>query len=257
MGFFSDLLGNIPIVGDVIEFGSNLLGMESDRAVAGQDRAEAQRQFNAQMDYNKKATQYRVQDALKAGIHPLAALGVSSNVSPTVSAGGSQPGHHISRAGRVLSNMIRERFGQQKESADLDNEAKRLRNQVIREELRHLRQPGIPVNGGAQLVGSFKPSNEKSLLEPAYDLLGRPRMVVNQDVLENDSDNAGYLATLKNAIASGWVNPVTGRITSRQLRMKIADDYYRRTGRRIENLEEIYFSPAEVGFAAAQLARGI
>lgn len=251
MGFFSDLLGNIPIVGDVIEFGSNLLGMESDRAVAGQDRAEAQRQFNQQMDFQKNATQYRVQDALKAGINPLAALGVSSNVSPTVSAGGSQPGHHMARAGRALANMMRERFGQQKESADLDNEAKRLRNQVIREELRHLRQPGIPVNGGAELVPAFKSDGRKMLYDVAYDLQGRPRLMVNQDVTENDSDNAGYRSALATAFASGQINPFTGRVKSRQLQMLIDDMYHQSTGRHITNLDELYISPTEAGFAAS------
>lgn len=257
MGFFSSLLGSIPIVGDVLEFGGNLLGMESDRAVAGQDRQEAQRQFSAQMDFQKNQTQYRVQDALKAGINPLAALGVSSNVSPTVSAGGSQPGHHMSKAMSALGNMFRSKFGLEKESAELDNEAKRLRNEVIRTELNHLRQPGIPVNGGAQMVPTFRPNNEKSIFEPAYDLEGRPRLVVNQDVMENDSDNAAYISSLRNAITSGQVHPISGKVMSRQLRMKIADDYYRRTGRNIENLEELYFSPFEALTASYQLARGI
>lgn len=257
MGFFSKLLGGIPLVGDLLEFGGNLLGMESDRAVAGSDRQEAQRQFNAQMDFQKNQTQYRVQDALKAGINPLAALGVSSNVSPTVSAGGSQPGYHMSRAMSALGNMFRSKFRLDKESAELDIEAKRLRNDVIRTELNHLRQPGLPVNRGAQLVRPFSPNNEKSLFEPVYDLEGRPRLMVNQDVTENDSDNAAYIASLKNAIVSGQIHPISGKVMSRQLRMKIADDFYRRTGRRIENLDELYFSPFEVLTASYQLGRGI
>ncbi len=242
---------DIPIVGDVIEFGSSLLGMESDRAVAGQDRAEAQRQFNEQMDFQKNQTQYRVQDALKAGINPLAALGVSSNVSPTVSAGGSQPGHHMARAGRVLANIFRERFGQLKESNDLDNEAKRLRNEMMQAELDIMRQPGLPINGGAQLTPAFRPDGRKMLYDVAYDLQGRPRLMVNQDVTENDSDNAGYRSALATAFASGQINPLTGRVRSRQLQMLIDDMYYQSTGRHITNLDELYISPTELGFAAA------
>lgn len=251
MGFFSDILNSIPIVGDVLEFGGNLLGMESDRAVAGQDRQEAQRQFNLQREDNHNATHIRVKDALKAGINPLAALGVSSNVSPTVSAGGSQPGHHMSKAMSALGNMFRSKFRLDKESAELDNEAKRLRNDVIRTELNHLRQPGLPVNGGAQLTSSFRPDGRKMLYDVAYDLNGRPRLMVNQDVTENDSDNAGYRSALATAFASGQINPLTGRVRSRQLQMLIDDMYHQSTGRHITNLDELYISPAEFGFAAA------
>ena len=235
----------------LFSFIGDLLGMESDRAVAGQDRSEAQRQFNTQMDFQKNQTQYRVQDALKAGINPLAALGVSSNVSPTISAGGSQPGHHMSSAMRQLGNMFNSKFRLEKESAELDNEAKRLRNDVIRTELNHLRQPGIPINGGAQIVPAFRPDGRKMLYDVAYDLNGRPRLVVNQDVTENDSDNAGYRSALATAFASGQINPLTGRVRSRQLQMLIDDMYHQSTGRHITNLGELYISPTEVGFAAA------
>ena len=194
------MMGLFSVFGDVLDFAGGLLGMESDRAVAGQDRQEAQRQFNTQVDFQKNQTQYRVQDALKAGINPLAALGVSSNVSPTISAGGTQPGHHMSKAMSAIGNMFRSKFRLDKESAELDNEAKRLRNDVLRTELQHMSQPGIPINGGAQTVPVFRPSNEKYLFQPVYDFQGRPRLMVNQDITENDSDNAGYLSALKNAL---------------------------------------------------------
>lgn len=257
MGFFSSLLSGTPIVADVLDFAGGLLGMESDRAIAGQDRQEAQRQFNAQMDFQKNQTQYRVQDALKAGINPLAALGVSSNVSPTVSAGGSQPGHHMSKAMSALGNMIRSKFGLEKESAELDNEAKRLRNEALRTELQHISQPGIPINGGAQIVPGFRPADEKYLFQPVYDFHGRPRLMVNQDITENDSDNPAYISALKSALFSGGVNWITGKITDPQLRRRIAEDYYRNTGQRIKNLDELYFSPAEALASVIQLARGI
>lgn len=239
------------LFGDLLDFSGGLFGMESDRSQAGADRQEAQRQFNTQMDFQKNQTQYRVQDALKAGINPLAALGVSSNVSPTISAGGSQPGHHMSKAMSALGNMFRSKFRLDKESAELDNEAKRLRNDVIRTELNHLRQPGIPSNGGAQMVPTFRPDGRKMLYDVAYDLNGRPRLMVNQDVTENDSDNAGYRSALATAFASGQINPFTGRVRSRQLQMLIDDMHYQSTGRHITNLDELYISPAEFGFAAA------
>ena len=48
-------------------------------------------QFNALMDYEKKKTQWRVADARNAGIHPLYALGQSSGVSPVSFSPGGGP----------------------------------------------------------------------------------------------------------------------------------------------------------------------
>ena len=163
----------------------------------------------------------------------------------------------MSKAMSAIGNMFRSKFRLDKESAELDNEAKRLRNDVIRTELNHLLQPGIPVNGGAQLTRPFRPNGDKSLFIPVYDIEGRPRLMVNQDVTENDTDNAGYISSLATMIANGQIDRLTGRVKDRQLRMKIENDYYRRTGRNIENLEEIYFSPTEVAAAAALIGRGI
>lgn len=137
-----------------------LMGSSSSSKQASKDRAESRRQFNEQMDFNKNATQYRVQDALKAGINPLAALGVSSNVSPTVSTGGGsdagyQKGNAITRAAEHLSKIFNR---QEKESRDLDLEAKRIRNRIAKEELNHLLQPGLVSNGSVD----DSPSNPKN-----------------------------------------------------------------------------------------------
>ena len=51
---------------------------------------ESVRQFNIQDEYNKNRMQYTVQDAIKAGVNPVAAIGGSGgNYSPTISAGGA------------------------------------------------------------------------------------------------------------------------------------------------------------------------
>lgn len=137
-----------------------LLGSSSSSKEASKNRKEARRQFNIQQDNFMNQTQYRVQDALKAGINPLAALGVSSNVSPTFSAGGGsdagyQKGNAISRAAEHLSNIFNR---QEKESRDLDLEAKRIRNRIAKEELNHLLQPGLVSNGSVD----DSPSNPKN-----------------------------------------------------------------------------------------------
>lgn len=56
---------------------------------ARRNRQMAQHQFNEQMDHSVRR---RVEDAKRAGIHPLFALGASAGASPTLSAGGGRSG---------------------------------------------------------------------------------------------------------------------------------------------------------------------
>lgn len=240
------------MIGSIIGAAGDLFGGLMSNHNSRKDRAESARQFNEQMDFNKNATQYRVQDALKAGINPLAALGVSSNVSPTMHAGGSDGGAgYFSNAIRSLSNIFNR---QEKESRDLDLEAKRIRNQMAREELNILRQPGI--DSGNQNMEQPPVGTDEYLFRFAYDLDGNPRLMVNQDITENDSDNAGYMSSLASAYSRGYINKLTGEITNPQMRRKLASDYERATGRRLMHSEKMYVSPAELAIIAAQAVAG-
>lgn len=205
-------------------------------------------QFDAQRFDNHNATQIRVKDALKAGINPLAALGVSSNVSPTIMSSGSASGGRFSKFSNMLFSFF-DRFAEQKsESNELDLESKRLQNDILRAELTHLRQPGL-VSGNASMeqppIGT-----DSQIFRVAYDLNGDPRLMVNQDITENDSDNAGYISSLQYAYRHGGIS-LNGHVRSPQLRMKIADDYYRATGRPLQNADRLYISPSELAIAAA------
>lgn len=239
------LSAGISAAGSLI---GGLMGSRSEAAEASKNRKESRRQFNEQMDFNKNATQYRVQDALKAGINPLAALGVSSNVTPTFSVGGTsgsgyQKGNAISSAFEKLSSIFNR---QEKESRDLDLEAKRIRNRIAKEELNHLRQPGL--SGGNSSMEQPPMGVDSQLFRVAYDLNGDPRLLVNQDVTENDSDNAGYLSSLQYAYRTGGI-ALNGHVKSKQLKMLLDDAHYRATGRHISNLDKIYISPSELALA--------
>lgn len=246
--------GATSLVGGI--FGSNTSKHESQK-----NRREARRQFNEQMNYNKNLTQIRVEDALKAGINPLAALGQSSNVSPTISAGGtSGAGEIIANTGHAVGKALQDALSDKQAddmyydsvAKELDLEGKRLQNRILRQQLRP--NPGVDQEPPPSMDG------EELLFKPVYDLHGRPRLVINQNALEADSDNPGYMSSIVNAIGNAMINSqITpdGRIVSRQLQMMLDDFYYQTTGHHIKNLQDLYISPTEAAMAATMLARGV
>lgn len=140
--------------GTIISSGSSLvgslLGAGSSSKEASKNRKEARRQFNIQDDYNKNMTQYRVADALKAGINPLSALGVSGSYSPTVSSGGSSgASEHIANGFNTLGKGISSLFEKKvsEESALLSLENQKLQNDYIRAQINNMNQPGVPITG--------------------------------------------------------------------------------------------------------------
>lgn len=255
---------------------SAIMGSNQSKA----NRHEARRQFIAQMDYAKNQTQYRVQDALKAGINPLAALGVSANVSPTISAGypdgsGDAIGNAIASAGDAIGKGILGK-AERKEAAaaakaaldkanddavydskakELSLEEQRLKNRILKQQLTGVtNRPGQDIEPAPSMTG------EKLLFNPVYDVYGRPRLVINQDALEADADNPGYVSSIITTIANGMKDGLisaNGDIKSDQLRMQLDQFYYDTTGHHIKNLESLYISPAEAAAAAAMLARGV
>lgn len=112
----------------LVSAGGNLLGgllgdrsarRQSNKALGYQNewnvRAEnfareqfgvAQKQFNDLLYRQDQQARLRVADAKAAGLHPLYALGASSSITPTVSAGGFSPGGAPSPVGTELGGAI-------------------------------------------------------------------------------------------------------------------------------------------------------
>ena len=92
MSFFSDIFSGSG--GDIIGAVSDIWAADRAEKTAAANRQQASDQFNAQMD---ETLQRRVADGLKAGINPLAAIGASANVQPTIhTAGGDDSSSFIS-----------------------------------------------------------------------------------------------------------------------------------------------------------------
>lgn len=245
------------LFGAGMDLTAGLLGSAQSSHDASRARHLARQQFNAQMD---ESIQRRVADALKAGINPLAALGYSGGASPTfhtdgMSNSGASLAAGISGAGSHINKMIQKLTEEKavgdleydKESKQLDLESKRLENRILQQRL-----DANTVKPGISEVSSIEPPSmqgEHMLFKPVYDLQGNPRLVVNQDIMEMDSDNAGYrssIATaLKEALTNGQIS-ASGRILSDQLAMMIDQMYYDTTGKRIANLGQLYISPTEM-----------
>lgn len=95
---------------ELLALGSSFLGglmgrseQRKDRALHRDQLAQAQRQFDAQMD---QSVSRRVADAKSAGIHPLFAMGASVGASPTIQAG--QAPQSRNPMGNALESMAQQ-----------------------------------------------------------------------------------------------------------------------------------------------------
>lgn len=232
--------------------------------ITGTTAANAQQQANYE-----NQIQTRVADGLKAGINPLAAIGASTNYQPYFQTNDSSGAFGMaSMAGDAISGLskgikgllgkkVEDDMSYDSEVKALDLESRRLENRILKQELSAMR--GSISSDKPKSEVNDRPSREgdEALFKVAYDLQGRPRLVVNQNVMEGDSDNAGYVASLKHAISQGFVDKISGKVNSDQYKMMLDDMYYNMYGRHIANLDDLYFSPAEVTAATVNLARGI
>lgn len=91
------------LAGALLSFFGGAAQHLSNKQMTREGRRQAQAQFDQQMDHSVRR---RVEDAERAGVHPLFALGASVGASPTLSAGGESGGNSLANglaeAGRIL-----------------------------------------------------------------------------------------------------------------------------------------------------------
>lgn len=160
--------------------------------------AEQKKQEDIQREFAQNSIRWRVEDAKRAGIHPLAALGASgASYSPILSVGGDE---HYGRApadpnslnamrmgqdfSRAIANTStkEERIAQKMQlmSAKLDIEGKSIDNAIRMSQLRRMSMtgPGLPAqenfmpgqgNSGTRVVVEPKKSTAASVDQPSQE----------------------------------------------------------------------------------------
>lgn len=103
MGLFSSIAGAVTGAA-----GSILGGAISDKRNQAYANQMWQKNYNAQKEFAQNSIQWRVQDAKKAGIHPLYAMGQTPGYTPSDSSYSSAYGEGVSRA----MNSIGQAMGQ-------------------------------------------------------------------------------------------------------------------------------------------------
>jgi len=136
-----------PFFGGLVSAGANILGgvlgknqSEENAKIAAQ-QAELNRKM--QLEFAQKAIQWKVADAQAAGIHPLYALGASTQSYSPVSIGSTADnslGEGLAKAGQDISramsaNVDEEMRFLQISKAKLELEKAGLENDVLRSEL--------------------------------------------------------------------------------------------------------------------------
>lgn len=140
------------MIGELISAGANLLGGWLGQKSQDENAAN---NIKYQKQFAKNSIQWRAADALKAGIHPIYALGASGSSFSPVSVGDSMgpaiaaAGNDIGRA--VATGMSPEGQVSAKMTA-LALERGGLENELLRSQIRSINAPGSPP--GISMPGS-------------------------------------------------------------------------------------------------------
>lgn len=185
-------------IGALISGGSSLLG-----GILGGNRADAQAEQNRQMQlaFAQNAIQWKVEDAKKAGVHPLFALGASTgSFTPVANNSGEILGDAVSKMGQNLGRAAE--AGGDKESkallmtkARLEVENQGLQNDILRQkiasDIRVQSQAAGSPPAGVPAGFTFDPADPKGLGKMSWPLkveedtrqalsqFGRPWKIMN------------------------------------------------------------------------------
>lgn len=153
------------------------LGVVGDLISSNQEKKNQQANIDAQKEFAQHGIRWRVQDAIDAGIHPLAALGSPGASFSPVSVGDTSPGRALSNFGQDVSRAVQAtRTRDERALADLrlasaraDLDGKVIDNQIRASELRRMNQPGqVPFPDGSMTGDASSPQHSTPWQEPGF-----------------------------------------------------------------------------------------
>lgn len=123
-----------------LSFLSGIFNREAESDWRNQQMQMARQQEQLQREFAQSGIQWRVQDAVKAGLHPLAALGNQGvSYSPVSMGDGGAPKYDFGSMGQDLGRALQSAMSQEdrdeKKLRDLTLERAKLQNDVLRQEL--------------------------------------------------------------------------------------------------------------------------
>lgn len=134
--------------GHAIAAGANLLG---GLIGSSSSKKAAKREYERQVHFAQNAIQWKVDDARKAGIHPVYALGASTHSyapqavgNDPMAAGLSAAGQDISRAAHAYKTQSGRSNALLKTMQDLQVKRLGLENELLAAQIRKVNQPGTP-----------------------------------------------------------------------------------------------------------------
>lgn len=142
----------VPIVGDVVK---GVFGREAADAAKDANLAINDKNIAMQKEFAQHGIQWRVEDAIKAGVHPLAALGAQlHSFSPT--AVGVEPDDSLAQMGQDISRSVYSTMsGESRVQAKMDAlriERGELENMLLASQIAKLNgQVGPPMPTGIQV----------------------------------------------------------------------------------------------------------
>lgn len=172
------------MIGDLLNFGAKLIGgfmgQNAQENANAANQALAQTQMAYQHEANTHGVRWRVADAIAAGLHPLAALGMSPASGVSASVGRQEPetamadavgsmGQDISRAINATRTNDERIAAHNNKVRALTLERAELQNQYLRARIQREQQernPPMPGDTG-QVDVSPAPDTSRSALNPA------------------------------------------------------------------------------------------
>jgi len=179
------------MIGPLISAGANIIGGLFNKSSADDARAQqaahTAAQMKAQEDFAKQGIRWRVNDAKKAGIHPIYALGANTSSYTPVSASfaaDNSVGNAIASSGQDISRAINTtRTGAERDDAytatlkslqvknlELDTEIKRTTLASAVQRLVQNANPPLPTANGELPVGKRDPVTPLTAARTNLDL---------------------------------------------------------------------------------------